>query len=205
MAADSALRLFQPVSEAAADRPLTLRRPDLVIVPQLHGRDRYWLVKDPVALKYFHLREEEHALLRMLDGRTSLAAARRRFEAEFAPLRASVEQIHAFLARLHEMGLLLAEAPGQGRQLIERRGRRRKQSWFAALTNVLAIRLPGIDPERLLRWLYPKCRWMFSAWFLAWALLPSWRPWHWFSCSSSPSGRGCRLFTHSSPWAMWSG
>ncbi len=141
-------------------------RPDLVIVPQRHGCDRYWLVKDPVALKYFHLRDEEHALLRMLDGRTSLSAARRRFEAEFAPLRASVEQIHAFLGRLHEMGLLLAEVPGQGRQLIERRGRRQKQFWFAALTNVLAIRLPGIDPVRLLRWLYPKCRWMFSAWFL---------------------------------------
>ena len=114
MAASSASRLFPQVSEAAGDRPLSLRaRPDLVIVPQVHGRDRYWLVKDPAALNYFHLREEEHALLQMLDGKTSLAATRRRFEAEFAPLRVSVEQIHAFVGRLHDMGLLLADAPGR--------------------------------------------------------------------------------------------
>ena len=81
-------------------------------------------------------------------GKRAWPTARRRFEAEFAPLRVSVEQIHAFLGRLHEMGLLLADAPGQGQQLIERRARRQKQFWMAALTNVLAIRLPGIDPAK---------------------------------------------------------
>ncbi len=80
-----ALRLKKRVSSSASQRPLALRaRPDLVIVPQVHGSERYWLVKDPAALKYFHLREEEHSLLRMLDGQTSLAEAKRRFEAEFA-------------------------------------------------------------------------------------------------------------------------
>ncbi len=168
MTASVALKFSRQRSEAVADRPLGLRaRPDLIIVPQVHGRDRYWLVKDPAALKYFHLREEEHALLALLDGRTSLAEVKRRFEAQFAPLRASVEQIHAFLGRLNDLGLLLVETPGQGRQLIERRAARMRRTWFAAVTNLLAIRCPGIDPTRQLQSLYPFCRWIFSSWTLA--------------------------------------
>jgi putative peptide zinc metalloprotease protein len=154
-------------SESAADRPMPLRvRPDLVILPQFHGRDRYWLVKDPAALRYYHLRDEEHALLRMLDGQASLSAVKRLFEAEFAPLRVSMAQLHGFIGHLHEMGLLLVDAPGQGRHLSEQHLRHRMRRGVHTLTNVLALRLPGFDPQRLLAWVYPKCRWMFSPWFL---------------------------------------
>ena len=34
------------------------------------------------------------------------------------------------------------------------------------LGNILSIRFRGVDPEGLLRWLYPRCVWMFSRWFL---------------------------------------
>jgi len=155
-------------SDATTDRPVRLRmRPDLAVHAQRFGRERYWVVKDPVALAYFHLRDEEHAILRMLDGRTSLAEIKRRFEEAFAPLQMSLEQLQAFLGRLHHSGLVLADAPGQGDRLLARHGRRRRQAWLQALSNVLAVRLRGVDPEPLLAWLYPKCRWLFSSWFLA--------------------------------------
>ena len=138
-----------------------------MVCPQQYGPDRYWLVKDPVALAYFHLRDEEHAILQMLDGRSSLAEIKRRFEEAFAPLQVSLEQIQGFLGRLHQSGLLLAEAPGQGGQLLQRSLQRRRRAWIGFLSNLLAIRFGGLDPEPLLRWLYPKCRWLFSYWFLA--------------------------------------
>ncbi len=50
--------------------------------------------------------------------------------------------------------------------MIERRAERRRREWFAAAANPLAIRLRGVDPERFLRWLEPRCRWLFSWWFL---------------------------------------
>jgi putative peptide zinc metalloprotease protein len=158
--------VHHPADDATA-RPAALRiRPDLLVIPQQYGRQRYWLVKDPVALTYFHLCEEEHAIWQMLDGRTSLAEIKRRFEEEFAPLQTTLEHLQAFLGRLHESGLLLAEAPGQGRQLWERHVRRRRRIWMESCANVLSIRFHGLDPERFLSWLYPYCRWLFAWWFL---------------------------------------
>ena len=154
--------------DSAAARPVALRmRPDLSVRAHKYGGERYWVVKDPIALAYFHLRDEEHAILRMLDGRTSLGEIKGRFEEAFAPLQMSLDQLQAFLGRLHRSGLVVGDAAGQGEQLLKRRGRRRRREMLGAWSNVLAIRFRGVDPEPLLCWLYPKCRWIFSFWFLA--------------------------------------
>ena len=159
-------------TDSAAARPVALRmRPDLSVHAHRYSKERYWVVKDPVALAYFHLRDEEHAILRMLDGRTSLAEIKRRFEQAFAPLQMSLDQLQAFLGRLHRSGLVVGDASGQGEQLLKRRGQRRRREMLGAWSNVLAIRFRGVDPEPLLGWLYPRCRWIFSFWFLAACLL----------------------------------
>ncbi len=156
----------------ATTRRVALRmRPDLAIYPQQAGQHRYWVVKDPVALTYFHLRDEEHAILRMLDGQTSLMEIKRRFEEAFAPMQISPERIQSFLARLHGLGLILAEASGQGRELLLRSGRRRRSELIQALTGLLAVRFRGVDPQPMLNWLYPKCRWVFSPWSLVFGLV----------------------------------
>ena len=153
--------------DSAATRSVRLRmRPDLSIRSQQVAGRRYWVVKDPVALKYFHLRDEEHAILQMLDCRSSLEEIKRRFESAFAPLRMSLEQIQSFLAWLHQSGLVISDAPGQGDELKSRGDRQRRQARTQAATGILAIRFPGIEPERLLRRLYPRCRVLFSRWFL---------------------------------------
>jgi putative peptide zinc metalloprotease protein len=152
---------------SAAARRLAMRmRPDLCIAPQEYASRRYWLVKDPVALRYYHLGEEEHAVLAMLDGRTSLLEMQRRFQADFAPLQVTLEQLYSFVGHLAQLGLLLVESPGQTEALLERRIRRRRSAWLETATSVLAIRFRGVDPEPLLRWLGLRCTWLFSPWFL---------------------------------------
>ncbi len=150
-------------NESAAARPLRLRmRRDLQFRRQQFGVDRYWAVKDPVALKYFHLREEEYAILQALDGHTSLEQLLNRCNETFAPNRLSIEQIHGFLATLYRNGLVLADAPGQDAPLLERRGEKRRRQRFESLLSVLAIRFRGVNPRGLLDWLYPACGWLFS-------------------------------------------
>ena len=54
---------------SSASRPLNLRmRSDVTAQRQSYqGRD-YWVVKDPISLKYYRFEEEEYAILNLLDG-----------------------------------------------------------------------------------------------------------------------------------------
>ncbi len=63
---------------------------------------------------------------------------------------------------LHRNGLVVSEAPGQGKQLLRRRAEKRRQQILAQMPNLLSMRFRGIDPERILQWMEPRTRWMFS-------------------------------------------
>lgn len=156
---------------AAATRRLAVRlRPDLEIVRERSDGHTWWMVKDPVAARYFRFREEEAAVMELLDGQTSLADIRARFEERFTPRTISETQIHSFVGALHQSGLVLTDRSGQGQQLLERHQAQRRRQRLAALTNVLAIRFRGFDPDGLLNWMYPCIRWMFTRWFAALAV-----------------------------------
>jgi putative peptide zinc metalloprotease protein len=144
-------------------KPLALRmRPELVLAAHGLGSRRHWVVEDPVTLKYFRLRDEECSILRMLDGRVTLDDIKLRFEREFAPLRLGMQQLHAFLFRLHELGLVVGDAAGQGAVFSKRSRIDRKQRLLGAIANPLAIRLPGMPAKAFIDGLYPYLRWMFA-------------------------------------------
>ena len=148
---------------SASSRPLSVRcRPDLTSRKQFYHGSPYWIVKEPVGLNYFRFQEEEFAILQMLDGQTSLDEIKEKYESQFPPGKISVEEIARFVGNLFQSGLLMADVGGQGKQLITRREERQRKQLLATLSNVLAIRFKGIDPERLLNWLYPKTHWLFS-------------------------------------------
>ena len=150
-------------TSAATSRPLPVRkRPDLSFTPQWHRGRRQWLVKDPVSLSFFHLRDEEYEVLSRLDGRASLNDLRDHFERRFAPNRITIEGLRAFVAMLHRNGLVLSEASGQGDQLLTRHDRDQRKRLLASVANPLTIRFRGFDPEPLLRRLAPITKWMFS-------------------------------------------
>jgi putative peptide zinc metalloprotease protein len=148
---------------SSSARRLTIRkRPDLSAKKQSYLGQTYWVVKEPVGLKYYRFQEEEYALLGKLDGNTSLDELKEWFEAEFPPQKITLEELQQFLGMLHRSSLIIADVPGQGKQLRERRDTTRRKEVMGAFTNILCIRFKGFDPERLLKWLYPKVRVLFS-------------------------------------------
>lgn len=148
---------------SSSARRLSVRvRPDLTAERHRYQGRVYWVIKEPVSLTYFRFQEEEYAILRMLDGRTSLDELKDRFEEEFPPQKIGVEELQQFIVTLHQRGLVLTDAPGQGRQLRKRRGERKWEEFLGKVTNILSLRFRGIDPERLLTWLHVRLRWMYS-------------------------------------------
>lgn len=157
--------------EGATGQPLRLRaRRDLVFFPQQSGTGEHWVVKDPVALRYFQLRDEEYTVLRLLNGRLSLREVVDRFQKKFAPARLDESRLHRFVGSLHSLGLVVSDHSGQAEPLLERRRENRRRTWAASVGNILAIRLPGINPEGLLRRVYPLIRWLLDPRWIAFSI-----------------------------------
>lgn len=147
---------------STATRPLRLRmRPDLVARGHRYLGRSYWVVKEPLALKYFRFQEEEYAILQMLDGHASLDEIKDKFEAEFRPQKIELQDVHQFVAQLHRNGLVTSSAQGQGRSLYQRLGEVRQRELMEKLSSILALRFKGVDPQKFLNATYPLVRWLF--------------------------------------------
>jgi putative peptide zinc metalloprotease protein len=142
-------------------------RPDLVFGRQMYQGRRYYVVKDPVTLRYHRFSEHDYFVLRLLDGTHTLEEARLAFERHFRPQRLELEEVEVFASELLHAGLAHNESPQAARLLLERSDKNRRSARLAAWLNVLAVRIPLFDPDRLLTRLLPFVRWAFTGWFLA--------------------------------------
>jgi putative peptide zinc metalloprotease protein len=145
------------------DRPLALRRrEDLIVVEQQFRGERYWVVKDPLSLRFARLREFEYAIWHALDGRTGLRQLVELFESRFAPQRIKVDEVSRFVTSLHQLDLLISETPGQGEMLVARRSERGWKKLWSKLANPLSIKFSVCDPTRAFDLLLPAVSWIFS-------------------------------------------
>ncbi len=133
-------------------------RPDLVFVETKHKNESAVVVKDPVSLKYHRLRPDEFFVLQLLDGNASLQDIREQYENRFAPSRVSLSQLNQLLFRFHQSGLTISDALMQGDRLVDRRQSEKRQRIMQHVSGILFIRFPGVDPEPLLRRIYPLVR-----------------------------------------------
>lgn len=155
------------MSPSTSNRPLMLRaRPDVVAAAVRVAGSPRWVVSDPVTLAHYDLSEQEYTLLSAMREGTSLRDLQRAFEARFAPRRISLDEVWEFVSRLHRAGLAVATGAGQGAELHEKQRKQRHEQAAWAWTRVLAIKLPGINPEWLLGVLYPMVRCVFTLPFL---------------------------------------
>jgi putative peptide zinc metalloprotease protein len=140
-----------PVSDLERRKKVRIRlRPDLDIAPHRYEGKTYYIVKDPVSLRYYRFKEQEHFLLRMMDGDHTLDDAQKQFERRFRPERLTLEDLEGFAQQLLTVGLAHNESPQAGKQLFEHRKKRLRREWMATLTNILYIKIPIIDPDRIL-------------------------------------------------------
>ncbi len=156
-----------PVSDLERRKSLRLRRrPDLGITPQKYEGKTYFVVKDPVSLRYYRFKDQEHYLLNLMDGTHTLDTAQKEFEKRFRPERLTLEDLEQFGQQLLQAGLVQNETPGAGKLLFENRQKRRRMEWLGTLTNILYIKIPIFDPEKILKVMLPWLWWMFTLWFL---------------------------------------
>jgi putative peptide zinc metalloprotease protein len=161
-----ALKTETSASDLERRKQVKLRvRADLSIKPQKYEGRTYYVIKDPVSLRYYRFKEHEHFLLHMMDGKHTLDEAQKSFEKRFRPDRLTLEDLEQFGQQLLTAGLAQNESPQAGKQLFDRRKKRRRTEILQAVTNILYIKIPIFDPEKLLTRMLPYIRWIFSTWF----------------------------------------
>jgi putative peptide zinc metalloprotease protein len=160
--------MTKPSNPADLERRKRLRirlRPDLNIEAQKYEGRTFYVVKDPVGLRYYRLKDNEHFLLQFLDGKHTLEDAQKAYEREFRPERLKLEDLEGFAQQLLTAGLAISDSPKAGKQLFERRGKRRRREWMQTLTNILYIKIPIFDPEHILQRMLGSLGFIFSMWF----------------------------------------
>ncbi len=167
------------LSPGLAERLRVRVRPDLVVRPQLYEGRTHYVVKDPVGLKYFRFKEEEYFLVKSLDGKRGLEEVREDYERHFRPLKITIEELARFASQLTQAGIASVDSPRQGQVLYERFKKMRFRQRLAAWTNVLYIKIPVFDPDKLLGWMLPYFRWIFQPvvvffTLLLWAVAALW-------------------------------
>src|SRR6184192_1973882 len=142
-------------------------RRDVNIAPQKYEGRTYYVVKDPVSLRYYRFKEQEYFLIGLMDGEFTLDDAQKQFEKRFRPERLTLEDLEGFAQQLLTAGLAQNESPQAGKQLFDRRKKRRRSEWMQTLTNILYIKIPVFDPDKLLGRMLRYLSWIFSGWFFA--------------------------------------
>ena len=142
------------------------KRPDLQTTLQRYEGRHCHVVKDPINLKYYRFSEHEYYVFKMLDGQHTLEQIQKEFEGYYRPERVSLEDLEVFARQLVTNGLVHHESPNASSQLFEKRVKQKRMKQFAALTNILYIKIPIFDPDRLLTWMIRYLFWIFTNWFL---------------------------------------
>jgi putative peptide zinc metalloprotease protein len=130
-------------------------RDDLVVSPpEAAGADTVFVIKDPLAGRFFHVGELEYFIARQLDGSTPLDEIACRVERTFGS-SISRPDLNECVAQLRRCQLLHDSQPSSG---VNRRRKLRG--------SLLYLRLAAIDPDPVLRWLLPQVGFFFTRTFL---------------------------------------
>lgn len=140
--------------------PLRARR-DLRIQQSEFQGGAWHVVKDPIALRYFQLRPDELRTLELLDGTRSFEQILAELRREFPALLISSTGVQALLLDLRRKGLITSIRSGRTELILSETAKQRSQRLFSMLLNPFFIKLPGYDPQPILKRIYPLIRWMF--------------------------------------------
>ncbi len=137
-------------------------RPDLTFDSQTYQGVEFWVVKEPLGQKYFQFPPSVFYLLQELDGNQTIDELQDKYHKKFAPKRITRQDLQQLLTRFHNDGLVTSDVGGQGVELLKRGEKNTRMERFQTLSNVLAIRYRGFDPELILNWISRWLWWVFT-------------------------------------------
>ncbi len=137
--------------ELSGRKGIVLRaRPNLIILPRTEESRPTFVIKDPVSLSYSQLDDRQRFALARMDGQHTLEQIQQEFEKEFRPQRLPLEELEAFASQLIQGGLVETVTGATGRRLYEHQQRQQWRERWQRWLNIFYIKVPLLEPDRLL-------------------------------------------------------
>ncbi|MGD8912881.1 MAG: peptidase M50 [Candidatus Thiodiazotropha sp.] len=130
--------------------------------PQDYRGERWYVLRDQSSGRHMRFNAIAYDFIASLDGDRSVHEIWQRISQESQGQGVSQDDILLILSQLFAIGVLRSGLPVDARELFKRHQQARRLRQKSALMNPLAIRLPLIDPDKLLNHLLPWVRRIFS-------------------------------------------
>ena len=126
-------------------------------------RGEIWhVLQDRTSERFFRFAPEAYALIGLMDGERTMHEIWERGLELFGDDAPSQSETIRILSQLHTADVLVCDVTPDLAELLERYRRRRRQQRLQRIRSPLAIRIPLLDPERLLTVIDPLSRAVFS-------------------------------------------
>jgi putative peptide zinc metalloprotease protein len=164
--------MADPKSCRQLDENLSFQvRKDIQVDKQTHGGEVFYVAKDPLSLKYYRMRDVEYFIFTLLDGTKTIkdiiSLVNKRFGKGITD-----EEIKNFILALRNMNLLDTFGPGADRLLYHRSVLKKRAKLKQLLMGWFFIKLPIIDPDKLLNKIYMKFSFIWTrSFFYLWLAL----------------------------------
>jgi putative peptide zinc metalloprotease protein len=163
--------LFSPSWYRVAQLRPSLRK-QVVIYRHTYRGKPWHVIEERSSEQHHRFKPATYFIVGLMDGTRTVDAIWRAALDRLGDDAPSQDDMIALLAQLHFADLLKTDASPEADDLFRRYRLRERQKWIARLSSPLAWRLPLFDPDRLLDYLAPAGRWIFSVWgIVVWACL----------------------------------
>ena len=167
-------------------------RAELESFAQIFDGQPFWVYKDPLSLRYYRFNREEHFIIEQLSRGVTLEQLKQSHQNEFDSGELANQEVGRFISSLTERNLLIMNQPNRDELLYQAAKTHRRKKLFGQLTNILFIKIPLYDPDKLfnrligcLRFFWSRTFFLFYLLLLAAAAVLVIRRWHDFVSMSN--------------------
>ncbi len=145
-------------------------RSDIKIIRQVQSGEVTYVVKDPVALKYYRFGQLEYAVIKCVDGSRDHDQIAQCLAAETG-VTLTASMVGEFIESVKKMGLLERSASEKSLVLLERLRKERKLKADTEGRDVLYMRFPAFDPDQFYNRLIKRIGFFWSRQFVTCCLV----------------------------------
>ena len=130
--------------------------------PQVYRGERWYTLHDETSGRYLRFNKQAYALIGRLDGDLTVQEVCDQMDTALGEETLTQDEVVMILSQLSAIDALRSDLPADARELFKRFQHDRRIRRQRAIMSPLSIRVPLLDPDRLLNRLMPWVRPMFS-------------------------------------------